>query len=490
MPFGFPPRELFRTLRFRLTLWVTVVVTLMVTLTLAAVRQVALSRLEEDFDEVLVEDTTEIGLAVKELYPRQFELLVHALERRVLGHAHRGWFVELYDARHKLLWASSNVPVLPTPHFPGRGRKLIDIHDYRLIEARLPASDGTAIFVRSGAGRGPLQEDIDLLNRIMLLAGVLIVLLAPLGGFILAGRATRPIAWIIATTARLHPNRLDERLPIRGTGDELDQLSQTINGMLDRIARYLDQNREFVGNAAHELRSPLAAIRSSVEVALNRSRTPEEYVALLTDVMEECTRLGHLVNRLLLLAEGDAGRFGGHGQIARLDEVVRQSVDMFEAVAESEGVALTAGPLPPAPVLGDESHLRQVVRNLIDNAIKFSPPPGEVRIDLEADPSRSEVVLTVRDRGVGIPLDLVPRVFERFYRVDKSRHRTAAVGGHGLGLSICAAIVTGLGGTIEVQSEPGRGTTFTVRLPRAAEPPPSAAADTVAEVHPGDRVTP
>lgn len=490
MPFGFPPRELFRTLRFRLTLWVTVVVTLMVALTLLAVRQVALGRLQEDFDEVLVEDTTEIGLAVKELYPREFDRLVQALERRVIGHAHRGWFVELYDARHRLLWASPNVPELPPPRFPPRGRKLVDVGDYRLIEARLSAPDGTALFVRSGAGRGPLQSDIDLLNRIMLLACTLIVFLAPLGGFLLAGRAMRPIAWIIATTTRLHPHRLDERLPIRGSGDELDQLSQTINGMLDRIARYLEQNREFVANAAHELRSPLAAIRSSVEVALNRSRTPEEYTTLLTDVMEECTRLSNLINRLLLLAEGDAGRLSGRGQIARLDEVVRQSVDMFEAVAESEGVALTAGPLPPAPVTGDESHLRQVVRNLLDNAIKFSPPPGEVRIELEADPARPEVVLTVRDKGVGIPPDLLPRVFERFYRVDKSRHRTAAPGGHGLGLSICAAIVTGLGGTIEVKSELGQGSTFTVRLPRAAEPPPAAATEMVADARRGDRVVP
>src|SRR5205807_10039899 len=104
--------------------------------------------------------------------------------------------------------------------------------------------------------------------------------------------------------------KLDERLPIRGTGDELDQLSLTINGMLDRIASYIERNRDFVANAAHELRSPLAAIRSTVEVALNRDRTAEEYATLLTDVMEECTRLAGLVNLLLLLAEGDAGRLG------------------------------------------------------------------------------------------------------------------------------------------------------------------------------------
>src|SRR5207302_8977457 len=125
-------------------------------------------------------------------------------------------------------------------------------------------------------------------NFIMVLAMVSIIILAPVGGYFLAGRATRPLNWIISTTARLEPKKLDERLPLRGTGDELDQLSATINGMLDRIGKYIDANRDFVASAAHELRSPLAAIRSSVDVALNRQRTPDEYAALLMDVAEEC----------------------------------------------------------------------------------------------------------------------------------------------------------------------------------------------------------
>src|SRR5439155_6416071 len=135
-----------------------------------------------------------------------------------------------------------------------------------------------------------LQEDIDLLNRNILLASISIMLAAPLGGYVIALRATRPISQIIATAAHLQPGNLEERLPIRGTGDEIDQLSQTINGMLDRLASYLHQNRDFVANAAHELRSPLAAIRTSVEVGLNKSRTPDEYAAILADVMEEISR--------------------------------------------------------------------------------------------------------------------------------------------------------------------------------------------------------
>src|SRR5205807_1875990 len=154
-------------------------------------------------------------------------------------------------------------------------------------------------------------------------------------------------------------------------------------------------NREFVANAAHELRSPLAAIRSSVEVALNRSRTPEEYAGLLGEVMEECQYLSNLVNRLLILAEGDAGRLGMRNQTARLDKIVRESLDMFEAVAESHDVRLEVSALPAAAVPGDEFHLRQVVRNLIDNAIKFNSPGGRVAVALRTDAEGRRAVLTV-----------------------------------------------------------------------------------------------
>jgi two-component system, OmpR family, heavy metal sensor histidine kinase CusS len=348
----------------------------------------------------------------------------------------------------------------------------------------VPVATGTdtshsTVYVRSGCSRDALEEDIALLNRIMILASSLIILFAPLGGFVLAGRATRPIAWIISTTARLQPANLNERLPIRGTGDELDQLSQTINGMLDRIASYIERNQEFVANAAHELRSPLAAIRSTVEVGLNRNRTPDEYASLLTDVMEEVTRLATLVNRLLLLAEGDAGWLGARDQSVRLDKIVRESVDMFEAVAESQGVQLTAGELPPALVPGDEFHVRQVVRNLIDNAIKFSPEPGRVEIALQTNVVPKYAMLSVKDQGIGIGPEMLPHIFGRFYRVDKSRNRLSPRGGSGLGLSICRTIVTALHGDISVASEPGHGSTFTVQLPLLEEHVPAPSAEPV-----------
>jgi heavy metal sensor kinase len=480
-----PVSEAFQTLRFRLTAWITVVVTLMVVLTMFAVREVVLRRLQYEFDQVLIENTKNITPDVHEYYPARPAHLAKELDGRLQLHSDRDWFVEIYDPATQYRWASSNLPAkLPPPDLSAGSRRLFDYGEFRIIEvpAGVPLAEGQprlALNVRSGCSLAPLKEDIALLNRIMVLASSLIILLAPLGGFILAGRATRPIAWIISTAARLQPRNLNERLPIRGAGDELDQLSQTINGMLDRIASYIARNQEFVADAAHELRSPLAAIRSTVEVGLNRSRTPEEYTAVLTDVMEECTRLANLVNRLLLLAEGDAGLLGAKEQSVHLDKIVRESVDMFEAVAESQGVHLSAGELGPALVPGDEYHLRQVVRNLIDNAIKFSPAPGQVTVGLRNDSARRQVILTVKDQGIGIPPELQPHIFDRFYRVDKSRNRLSRRSGTGLGLAICRSIVTALDGEITLVSQPGQGSAFTVRLPMLAE----AAAAPLEEKH-------
>jgi two-component system, OmpR family, heavy metal sensor histidine kinase CusS len=475
MRFGL--RDLFATLRFRLLVWVTVVVLVMVAVTLLTVREVVHRALFFDFNRLLAEEADGVALATEQTYPDEKQLIQtlqmksEALTRREWF---REWFVQLFDADGRLLWSSRSVPPrLAEPALGDLGSEPLDIDGFRVVQRRVTARDRHQIIVRCGCSLRPVEEDLERTDSIMVWIGLVTLLLAPLGGYALAGRATRPIAKIIATTARLQPSKLNERLLIRGTGDELDQLSQTINGMLDRIASYIDRNREFVANAAHELRSPLAAIRSTVEVGLNRARTPEEYTTLLTDVIEESNRLAGLVNRLLLLAEGDAGRLGARDQSARLDKIVRESLDMFEGVAEARDVTLHAGALPAVVVPGDEYHLRQVVRNLIDNAIKFTPAPGNVEIAMGVQPEQRRAWLSVHDSGVGIGPEDLPRIFERFYRANKARTRESRPGGHGLGLSICQSIVTALHGEIAVASEPGHGSTFTVWLPLLGEGRPA-----------------
>jgi two-component system, OmpR family, heavy metal sensor histidine kinase CusS len=471
MRFGQRLREVLYTLRFRLVLWTTLVVFFMVVATNILVREVEQDALVHGYDQFLMDSVEDVCLSVARFEPDNHKVLIQELADKVKANKNRSWYVQVFDEKKRaLLWGNEDAPVLDVPEFAGDTRGPYDEKKHRVYEKKFTPSTGEAYVVRCGFLQSELQEDVAVLNRTILLTSISILLAAPLGAYIIALRATRPISQIIQTTEQLQPSNLNERLPIRGTGDELDQLSHTINGMLDRIASHIDQNRDFVANAAHELRSPLAAIRSSVEVALNRSRTPEEYALVLVEVMEEIGRLAGLVNRLLILAEGDAGRLVGRNQLTRLDKIARESVDMFEAVAELQGVRLTSAELAPTVVEGDEFHLRQVVRNLIDNAIKYNRNPGTVIVHLRADAAKKQAQLIVEDSGIGIDSEVLPRIFERFYRADKARSRKAERSGSGLGLSICQSIVRALNGDITVESIPGAGSTFTVRLPLISQP--------------------
>jgi signal transduction histidine kinase len=198
-------------------------------------------------------------------------------------------------------------------------------------------------------------------------------------------------------------------------------------------------------------------------VALNQDRSPEEYRELLGSIVEECTRLGNLVGQLLLLAESDAGRLQRADAPVRLDALVLKAIDMFQGVADTRNVKLMAAATEEVWVSGDAGHLRQVVFNLIDNAIKFTPA-GSVTVAVRQDEITRRALLTVQDTGTGIDPQHLPHVFERFYRGDRSRTRSERCGS-GVGLSICEALVTAHGGTIRIESVVGQGTRVSVALP-------------------------
>lgn len=459
-----------RTLRFRLAAWNAAVVILTALVTLFGLRQGVHYTLVHELDQLLLEDIREIGFSIGELhYPTADDDLEKDLERKARGHAQHGWFVQLLDPDGKELWASfSAPPARPLmPQVPDGTPVSVD--SVRLVQRRVSRDKSSPIIVRVGATLSMLQQDMSHIDRLAANAAIAALLIAPACGYWLAGRATRPLADIINTTDRLRPEQLNERLPLRGTGDELDHLSRTFNGLLDRIAIYLQQKRDFLANAAHELRTPLAAIRSSVEVALNSDRTRDEYEELLANIIEEGASLELLVNQLLLLAETEADRLKTRGQPVRMDEVIQKAVAMFHGAAEVRDLELYCEPLPAVTVEGNRDHFRQVLNNLLDNAIKFTPPQGRITVSLAAEAESREAVLRVADTGIGIPEADMAHLFDRFYRADKSRRRDIEQRGTGLGLSICQAVATAHGGRIHVESELGRGTTFVVRLPLAPD---------------------
>jgi len=455
------------TLRVRLTIWNTLVVLFVTLAALLAVRVGARAALYREADAVLRGEVNEVAIALKDLYPNT-DAFVAELRRKAAGHEERGWFTQLLKDNGETIWKSDSCPdeVAVWPVAREKVENLVQVKGYRFARRRITDPADEPFHVRIGMATAYLDEDINTLARLLLPVAAGLSLLTPLVGYWLALRATKPVAEILRTAEQLKPTRLGDRLEVHGTKDELDRLSLTINRLLDEVAGHVERQQQFVADAAHELRGPLAAMRSSLEVAISQDRTADDYRETLADVLEEARHLSKLSNDLLLLAETGDESSEMPGEQVDLSVIARQAVAMFGGVAEERSVGLVLEPPATAVKLpGDASQLRQVFGNLLDNAIRFTPEGGRVTVSVDTDENGRQAILTVADTGSGIAAEHLGRVFDRFYKADASRTRTVAARGGGLGLAICRSIVERHGGSIAVVSTPSRGTTFTVRLP-------------------------
>lgn len=453
-----------KTLRFRLMLWNTAVVALTTVATLFGLRIGVRNALYREIDALLKEDLENIALAIPEAYQPDSPALHQELDRKALSHDAHRWYVRFLNSPEKEIWASQNTPT-PRLGFPNAVDFVpMTINNFRVMQYHENAVSPPVI-IRVGASLSLINEDLAQIDQLVVAFVGAVLLAAPPVGYWLAGRTTGYLADVIHTAARLHPDQLQERLPVRGTGDELDQLAKTVNLLLDRIAQHLAIRRDFLANAAHELRTPLAAIRSTAEVALGSNRTASEYEELLDEIIDQGNSLEALVNQLLLLSETEAETLKNRGERFAIDSVVQKAVEMFRGVAEAKEIQLHVGAIDPAEMQGNRQHLRQVLNNLLDNAIKFTPSGGKVAVTLKRHATPPIVTLEVADSGIGIRTEDIPRIFERFFRADNARRRESEMKGTGLGLSICRAVVEAHGGTINAKSEFGKGTTITVLLP-------------------------
>jgi signal transduction histidine kinase len=316
----------------------------------------------------------------------------------------------------------------------------------------------------------------------------LALILAGGGGWLLARRALRPVDQMTQAARRIGAERLAERLEGAEANDELGRLAHTLNEMLARLEAGFAQVRRFSADASHELRTPLTILKGEIEVALRSAREPAEYEHVLASALEEVERMARLVDDLLMLSRADAGALRWEKGPVELDRLVEEVAKQGEVLGRGREVEVAIQSLEPLIAHGDEPRLRQLLLNLVDNAVKYTPQGGRVTLSLrrvggESDESAARPAdaspdppipkspdgpaaeIAVQDTGVGIPAEALPRLFERFYRVDDARSREA--GGTGLGLCIARTIAEAHGGRIEVESVPGVGSTFTVRLPLA-----------------------
>jgi two-component system heavy metal sensor histidine kinase CusS len=455
--------KLWNTLRFRLALWNAGVVALTALLVLLGLRQGVRWAILHEMDQILIEDIEEIRLALAERPEVDIDRLTSELRRKAIGHRQHGWFVNLIDASGQILWTSVDPAIQPGPPLVRNAGEPVSVAGFRIVAREIEHLPGGVATVQVGSTLNFLVEEMDRIDRLVLWTSLTLLVAAPLVGYWLAGRAARTMGRIIVAAGELRPDQLADRLPIRGTGDELDQLALTVNGLLDRIARYVTERKDFLANAAHDLRTPLAAIRSSIEVALDRNCSADDYRELLEEIIEQGASLEVLVNQLLLLSESEAEQIRVDDEPVPLGDLLRRAVEMFRGLAESRDLWLSLEIAAEAHVRGNRHLLRQLVNNLLDNAVKYTPAGGRIRVGLATHDDHA--LVTVSDTGVGLAAEDLPRIFERFFRTDRSRTRAAESPGTGLGLSICRAVAEAHQGAIRCHSEVDRGTTFTVILP-------------------------
>ena len=335
----------------------------------------------------------------------------------------------------------------------------------------VPEAGGQIGAIIAGADTRSAELQVAQLITTIVIAFLVGIVPAVLVGRWIAGRALEPVDRMITEVREITDGRtLHRRLPVPMERDELGRLAETLNQMMTRLERSFAALRRFTADASHELKTPLTVVRAGVERAITRPGVPPETLAPLEETLQEVNRMTELLDSLLTLARADEGRADLHREPVDLREIIEEAGETGELLAEHAGVGIEIR-LPPQPLVlaVDRSRVRQLALNLIENAVKYTPRGGQVSVELAGDDGR--IVFTVADTGIGIAPGDLPHVFDRFWRADSARTRTSERAGTGLGLAICKWIAEAHGGTIEVQSRPGRGTTFTVGLPRGDNAP-------------------
>ena len=360
----------------------------------------------------------------------------------------------------------ARVPALAGNFLEGSLRK-VPLAGGALLIAAVPvtAGDGTLYRVEVGTSGAPAQ---DTLAQVLLMLAVglpVAVAVAVGGGFVLVRRALEPVERMAVKAEEITQHSLSERLPVVGSGDEIERLSVSLNHMIARLEDALRGSKQFVADASHELRTPLTVMRGELETLAQDARLAGETREALGSVLEEVARLAEIVESLFSLSRLDAGDVGGGWQRFDLAALAATTAEQMSLLATDKNIGVACDSAGGVMVQGDRARLKQVIVNLLDNAIKYTPRGGHIALSVRREGSWA--VLEVTDDGVGIPAEALPHVFKRFFRVDSSRSREP--GGAGLGLSIVKSICAAHGAEVEVLSTAGRGSTFRVRHPLAGE---------------------
>jgi heavy metal sensor kinase len=461
------------SLRARLTLWYTSLLTVTVLLLGGVAYGLLAYSLAHDVDVALRSIAQALATQAQQGPASFFPSDIDALFRRFFGGSAWGRYFELRDpfGRHDPRWQrppSEALPLSPQAQYNAAMglptfETVTGLGPYPVRLLTMPVREGGRVtsLLQVGMSLERLHETRQ--HFLLIMAGVLpfALLLAGGGGWLFARRALAPVDRMIAAAQRISAAHFGERLEETGSGDELDRLATTLNAMLERLDDAFRQIRQFSADASHELQTPVTILKGELEVALRMPRSPEAYQHHLQSALEEVERIAALVDGLLLLARADAGVLRMDRQPVDLVQLITEVMEQTRILAAARRLTCEPGALEPVTIQGDYERLRRLLLNLVDNGIKYTPDGGHVTISLHR--CGTWAVLQVSDTGIGLCQAEQERVFQRFYRTHTARAQGQA--GAGLGLCIAQSIAEAHGGHIALDSSPGRGSVFSVNLP-------------------------
>jgi len=466
-----------RSIRFRMALWYAALLAGALAL-FGASTYVGLERyLQKSLEESLIKQARSIGDVLLVNINQSGEDYVDNEITEHYSPEINGRFIRVTRADGKRIYVSGPpkdgtfdpalvvAPRLPVAQEFTREVEMSDGHELLLNGLPYRAGDGTQFLIEVAAPYNQIESVLRGLLLTFALGLPLIVALAIGGGYLLMRRALHPVDDIRQKAAQITSRNLSERLPVVHTGDELERLATDLNRMIARLEESFLQINRFSADASHELRTPLTILQGELEAVAQKGQSlPPDVRDTIGSALEETQRLSKIVESLLAISRLEAGE--ARVQPLRLDfaELARTTADQMKLLAEEKHISLTSDGNEPVEVEADPSRLKQVVVNLLDNAIKYTPEGGEVSVSVMRQDGHA--VLEVGDSGIGISSVDLPHIFDRFYRADKARSRQ--MGGTGLGLSIVRSICLAHGGQIIVNSTEGRGSLFRVELPLAA----------------------
>jgi heavy metal sensor kinase len=458
--------DLFRTIRFRLTLWFTGIFSISAGVAFILFYYLAVQTLQDQIDEELMDKAAQFSSVIRQSGMRGagnlavieskaagekmifFRLLYPTGE--VFASSHMSYWKDIrvdHERLHQLIETKS--PVFDT-------RMMDNAHKARILYTFVAHN----AILQTGITMESQSRFLSAFQRVFMVAMGFIVGFSALSGWFLVQKALSRVDTITRTAKSITGSSLQKRVPVTGSKDELDDLASTFNQMLDRIQSLVSGIREMGDNMAHDLKSPVTRIRGTAELTLLQGETLEEFHSMAASTIEESDRLLDMINTMLVISRTRAGEGDFHFESMDLTQMIQEACDLFAPVAEDKDIEFFCHVPGRFEVMADVNMIQRAFSNLLDNAIKYTNPGGQITVQMFKK-NDSIVAIQVTDTGPGIPLEFHERIFERFFRAESSRTSP----GSGLGLSFARAIAREHKGDIHVKSSPGEGACFTLTLP-------------------------